>query len=69
MALAASGLITLYRNLYSRFARPRCRFYPSCSEYALNVLNKYGFFMGIHRIVWRIIRCNPFNEGGFDPVK
>jgi len=69
IALIPYGLIVLYRNLYSRFAVPRCRFYPSCSQYALDTLNKYGFFMGIHRIIWRVLRCNPFNEGGVDPVK
>ncbi len=69
IALIPYGLIVLYRNLYSRFAITRCRFYPSCSQYALDMLGKYGFFKSIHKIVWRILRCNPFNEGGYDPVK
>ncbi|MEI6092971.1 MAG: membrane protein insertion efficiency factor YidD [bacterium] len=69
ISLLLIGCILLYRNLYSRFVSPRCRFYPSCSQYALDVLNKYGSFMGIHRIVWRILRCHPFSDGGYDPVK
>jgi putative membrane protein insertion efficiency factor len=62
-------MIVLYRNIYSRFAQPRCRFHPSCSKYALDVLEKHGFFAGIHRIAWRVLRCNPFSDGGYDPVK
>ena len=43
-----------------------CRFYPSCSEYAILVLKKSGFFIGLPKIIWRILRCNPWNEGGVD---
>ncbi|MCX6112187.1 MAG: membrane protein insertion efficiency factor YidD [Proteobacteria bacterium] len=67
--MAPYGLVVLYRNLYSRYATPRCRFYPSCSQYAMDMLKEKGFFRGIHKIIWRILRCNPFNEGGYDPVK
>jgi hypothetical protein len=46
-----------------------CRFYPSCSEYAIQAINKYGIIKGGIMASWRIIRCNPFNKGGNDPVK
>jgi putative membrane protein insertion efficiency factor len=45
-----------------------CRFRPTCSEYAISALNKYGFFKGIFKASWRILRCNPWNKGGYDPV-
>lgn len=47
---------------------PCCRFYPSCSEYALDALEKYGFFYGNYLILKRILRCHPWCQGGFDPV-
>jgi uncharacterized protein len=43
-----------------------CRFYPSCSAYGILVLKKYGFVLGLPRIIWRILRCNPWNQGGVD---
>lgn len=65
---AVSLLISVYR-LFSRFTRPRCRFYPTCSSYALQMFKEQGFFIGFPKVVWRILRCNPFNDGGYDPVK
>jgi len=62
------ALITLYR-LVSRFTKPKCRFYPTCSSYALQMFREKGFFIGFPKIVWRVLRCNPFNDGGYDPVK
>lgn len=47
---------------------PSCRFTPSCSQYALEAYAKYGFFHGTRLSVWRILRCNPWNKGGFEPV-
>lgn len=47
---------------------PTCRFTPTCSNYAIEALDKYGFFKGGILVVWRIIRCNPFSKGGYDPV-
>ncbi len=47
---------------------PSCRFYPTCSEYAVQAISKYGAMKGGVKAVWRILRCNPFNKGGFDPV-
>ena len=46
-----------------------CRFKPSCSEYSIAALGKYGFIKGGLMSIWRFLRCNPFNKGGWDPVK
>lgn len=46
-----------------------CRFYPTCSEYAISAIEKYGLIKGGLKALWRIIRCNPWNKGGHDPVK
>ncbi len=45
-----------------------CKFQPSCSQYAYESIEKYGLIRGGFKGVWRIIRCNPFNKGGYDPV-
>ena len=62
-------LIKLYQKFVSPLFLPSCRFNPSCSEYAVQAYTKYGIFRGTIKSVWRILRCNPFNNGGFDPVK
>lgn len=49
--------------------KPTCRFYPTCSQYAIDALSKYGIFRGIILAVKRVIKCHPFNPGGYDPVK
>lgn len=46
-----------------------CRFRPTCSDYAIEAIEKYGFLKGGVKAVWRVLRCNPFNSGGFDPLK
>jgi len=46
-----------------------CRFYPSCSEYAYRAISKYGLLKGGLKAFWRIVRCHPFNKGGYDPLK
>ena len=48
---------------------PSCRFYPTCSEYAVQAITKYGALKGGAKATWRILRCNPFNKGGIDPVE
>jgi uncharacterized protein len=45
-----------------------CRFYPTCSEYAIQAVQKYGVIKGGAKAVWRLLRCNPFNPGGYDPL-
>ena len=62
-------LITLYRRYLSPLKRQStCRFTPTCSEYALEAYRTRGFFVGTALTVWRVLRCNPFSKGGFDPV-
>jgi len=64
------GLIRLYQITISR-ALPAntCRFYPSCSHYGYQAIYKYGAIKGSLMATWRVLRCNPFNPGGYDPVK
>ena len=61
-------LIKVYQQTLSRVLPPSCRFYPSCSEYGVQALQKYGVFKGGWLTVKRIARCHPFNPGGYDPV-
>lgn len=61
-------LIRLYQRT-GRFRPPMCRFSPSCSEYTAQAILKYGVIKGIALGCWRILRCNPFSRGGFDPVR
>ena len=46
-----------------------CRFKPTCSEYAIKAIEKYGIIKGGRKAVWRVLRCNPWNKGGYDPLK
>ncbi|HDQ00673.1 MAG TPA: membrane protein insertion efficiency factor YidD [bacterium] len=62
-------LIKFYQKAISPFFLPSCRFYPSCSEYSLQAINKHGAIRGGLLSIWRVLRCNPFNKGGYDPVK
>lgn len=55
-------------RLVSRFLPPRCRYYPSCSQYALDAVRQRGIVVGIVLAAWRIVRCNPWSLGGYDPV-
>ncbi len=61
-------LIRFYRKFLSPLKPPCCRFYPTCSQYALEAFEKRGFFVGFFLTVWRILRCNPLCKGGYDPV-
>jgi len=63
------GMIRGYQMTLSRLLPANtCRFYPSCSHYAYQAIYKYGAVRGVPMAVWRVLRCNPFNPGGFDPV-
>ena len=63
------ALIRFYRKYLSPLkSKPCCRFYPTCSAYALEAFMKRGFFVGLYLTVTRIFRCNPFCAGGYDPV-
>ncbi len=64
----ALGLITLYRRLVSPLLSPACRFYPSCSQYAFEAIEKHGVVRGTVLSLARIGRCHPWNPGGVDPV-
>ena len=61
-------LIGLSRKYISPLKPPCCRFTPTCSAYAIEAFKKRGFFVGLGLTVWRILRCNPFSKGGYDPV-
>ena len=61
-------LIKGYQKLISPMFPPSCRFYPTCSNYAIDSLKKYGIFKGGVKAIWRVLRCNPFNKGGYDPA-
>ncbi|MCD6165973.1 membrane protein insertion efficiency factor YidD [candidate division KSB1 bacterium] len=61
-------IIKGYQIIIAPLLPPSCRFYPSCSQYAIETLNKYNVFKSLLLIGWRILRCNPWNPGGYDPV-
>jgi putative membrane protein insertion efficiency factor len=63
------ALIRLYQMIISpTLPEGTCRFYPSCSHYGYQAIYKFGAFKGSMMTAWRVLRCNPFNHGGFDPV-
>lgn len=62
------GLIRLYKYLVSPYLGNRCRFDPSCSEYAVEALKRHGAVRGLWLALRRVSRCHPWHEGGFDPV-
>lgn len=67
-----NGLITIIR-FYQQYLSalkggPTCRFVPTCSAYAIEAITKYGALKGSSLALWRILRCNPFSKGGYDPV-
>ena len=63
------GLIRLYQIIVSPALPPdTCRFYPTCSHYGYQAVYKFGVFKGTAMAIWRLLRCNPYNPGGFDPV-
>ena len=62
--------INFYRkNISQLFGRNKCRFTPTCSQYSIEAYKKYNFFKATYLSIWRILRCNPFNKGGYDPLK
>jgi len=62
-------VLRAYKKLISPYVAKCCRYEPSCSQYAVESLEEYGFFKGSLKAAWRIVRCNPFSKGGYDPVK
>ncbi len=66
-------LVVLILRAYQRFISPalgpRCRYYPSCSEYAVQAVQRFGILRGLVLATWRLLRCNPWSHGGVDPVE
>ncbi|MCI8359658.1 MAG: membrane protein insertion efficiency factor YidD [Lachnospiraceae bacterium] len=61
-------LIKFYKKYISPMKSTKCPYFPSCSDYGLEAVSKYGAVKGGFLALWRIIRCNPFSKGGYDPV-
>jgi len=62
------GLLRVYQVAISPFIPPACRFYPTCSQYAVDAIERRGVMMGLWLAAWRLLRCHPWNPGGYDPV-
>ncbi len=62
------AFIKVYQYTLSPMLGPRCRYYPTCSNYAVDALREHGAVRGLGLAAWRILRCNPFSNGGYDPV-
>jgi hypothetical protein len=60
--------IRLYQRVISPALGNRCKYYPSCSEYAAQAVERFGILRGLALAGWRLLRCNPWSHGGFDPV-
>jgi uncharacterized protein len=63
---AASLLVRAYRLFISPLLAPRCKYHPTCSQYALDALREFGFLRGTVLAGWRLLRCNPWSDGGVD---
>lgn len=63
------SMIRFYKKFISPLKKPCCRFYPSCSVYAIEAITKHGAVKGSFMATKRILKCNPFCKGGYDPVK
>ncbi len=64
----ALWLIRFYQRHISPSQAPACRFQPTCSHYGYEAIDRHGILRGCRLTLWRLIRCNPFNHGGYDPV-
>ncbi len=62
------ALIKFYRSAISPHTAPSCKYTPTCSQYGLEAIERFGALKGSALTIWRILRCNPFSKGGFDPV-
>jgi putative membrane protein insertion efficiency factor len=63
------GIVYVYRLTLGRMLAPSCKYHPSCSQYALDALQRYGLARGTVLAGWRILRCNPWSHGGVDRVE
>lgn len=62
-------IIRFYQKFISPLKGPTCRFYPTCSTYSIEAIKKYGPIKGSYLSLRRILKCHPFHEGGYDPLK
>ncbi len=65
----ATAPVELYRRVLSPLVPARCRYEPSCSRYAVQSVRRFGVLRGLALSVWRLLRCNPWSHGGFDPIE
>jgi putative membrane protein insertion efficiency factor len=68
LRFALAGLIRVYKRVVSPMLPPACRFHPTCSDYALQAVEAHGVLKGGALAAGRVLRCNPWSAGGFDPV-
>ena len=62
-------IIKGYQKFISPLFPPTCRFYPTCSQYSIEAIRKYGALKGIYLTIRRLLKCHPFHSGGYDPLK
>lgn len=62
------ALIKFYKSAISPHTKSHCKYFPTCSQYGLEAIERFGALKGTALTVWRILRCNPFSKGGYDPV-
>lgn len=62
------ALIKFYRSAISPHTAPSCKYTPTCSQYGMEAIERFGALKGSALTIWRILRCNPFSKGGYDPV-
>lgn len=65
-AKGAIYLVKAYQATLSPWLGGQCRYHPTCSNYSIAAFQKYGFFQGLAKTAWRLLRCNPFSPGGID---
>ncbi|WP_416148064.1 membrane protein insertion efficiency factor YidD [Salipaludibacillus sp. HK11] len=68
MKSIAIGILRFYQKWISRFTPPTCRFYPTCSHYGIEAINRFGILKGSWLTIRRIVKCHPFHPGGIDLV-
>ena len=69
LRVIATAPIRAYQRVISPALPPRCKYYPSCSEYAVQAIRGYGILRGLVLAAWRLLRCNPWSHGGVDHVE
>lgn len=62
------GAVTLYQRFISPAFPRRCKYEPTCSSYVIQAIREYGILKGLVLAIWRLLRCNPWSHGGYDPV-